>query len=156
MFVTVVVIAAPVQATEPSELTREEAESYIRYAPIDEVVDDIIALDRLERSVPDVDVPRAVVVTHGDDVSVVWPGPVSVTIDGRLKYLIELPEVRAEGIVPRPPSRWPLHIAGAVGVAAAGAVGSLAGAAGADVMYGAAVGIAAGALSYLAVMIVLD
>ena len=118
----VVVFLALALGIGADELSREDAEAYVRYAPLEQVIDDIIMLDRIERAVPVVGFPGVAVVVHDEDVSVVWRGPITVDVAGRLQYEIKPEPVTASGVVPRPPPRWRPFAAGF----ASGVIGAMA------------------------------
>lgn len=144
----VLLISLAVPAIASGPLSEAEARQYVRRAPEDLIVADVVALSAIEHAVPDIHTPTAVLVDHGDLRTVVWGEPMRVSIADRLEYAISLPEFSFERDRPQSPfalSRI-LPVVASIAVASGGSV--LAERAGATIWQSFLAGMIAGSVTY--------
>lgn len=102
-------------AAESPPLTLAEARAYVASYP-EAAAEDIVALDAIERAIPEATMPAGALIFAGDRIAWAWAGPLELRVAGRLAYRIELPTASARA--PRPP--WWLYVAAAGGGLLAG------------------------------------
>lgn len=95
-------------------LTPEEAAAYVRERP-DLAAADVLALDAIERAVP-VITGGTIVVAVTDTEAVAYAEPLEISVDGVLRYRIQVPQARAR-ITRPPPALGSLLTAGCLGLA---------------------------------------
>jgi hypothetical protein len=111
------ILAIPSAISEP--LTKAEAWDYLKANP-KAAAEDIVALDSIERAVPEISKPRLVIVyDENGTISAYWdPEPtLELSIADRLFYEITLPEAEADGPKPGRIPRWVAIGAGIAGLA---------------------------------------
>jgi hypothetical protein len=135
-------------ARADAPLTDAEARAYVRGAGEDRLVADVLKLDRIERAVPVIEIPRWVGILTVDGELVLWSLGLTDMINWTIRiadldYSVSMDPIRIPDFHKDTPTPWRWILVPAAG-AAAGVIGCLVGGGTQAGQLGAAAGIGAG------------